>query len=198
MLVGSVIVDDEMEIVTYGSVGVDFAQEPDELLMPVAWHAIADNLSVEHTQGGEQGGGAVALVIVSHRPAASLLHRQSRLCAVERLDLAFLVDTEDQGFIGRIEIQADDIGELLHKVLVSADRRFTQPLSFGHGTGAPMGSSGRGRMKRCLDDHADFFLGNPWNASGARSILRELQLAAQLELGIEKLDTKATPPSAAG
>ena len=31
-------------------------------------------------------------VIVGHRPAAPLLQRQSRLCAIERLDLTFLVD----------------------------------------------------------------------------------------------------------
>ena len=104
--------------------------------------------------------------------------------------VAFLVDTEDQGFNGRIQVKADAIREFLHEVLVSAelegfgqvgfeivsfpysaDRRFAQPLSFSHGSGAPMGSIGRGRMKRGLDDRADFFLGNPWNASGAGSIL---------------------------
>jgi len=189
MLVGAVIVDDEMEIITGGSVGIDFTQESDKLLMPVAWHTIADYLSVEHTQGSEQGGGAVALVIVSHRPAASLLHRQPGLCAVQSLDLAFLIDAKNQGFIGRIQIKADDIREFLHEILVSAElegfdqvgfeimsfpysanRRFAQPLSFGHGTSAPMGRIGRGRMKRGLDDRADFFLGNPRNASGARGI----------------------------
>ncbi len=190
MLVSTVIVDDEMEIVTEGSVGIDFIEKPDKFLMSVAWHAIADDLSIEHTQGSKQGGGAVALIIVSHRPAAALLHRQPRLCAVQSLDLAFLVDAKNKGSIGRIQIKTDNIRELLHEVLVaaelegfyqvgleimsfpySANRRLAQPLSFGHGTGAPMGSIGRNCMKRGLDDHADFFLGNPWNASGARGVL---------------------------
>jgi hypothetical protein len=30
-----------------------------------------------------------------HRPAAALLHRQPRLGAVERLDLAFFIDRQD-------------------------------------------------------------------------------------------------------
>jgi hypothetical protein len=50
----------------------------------------------------EQGGGAIALVVMRHRPAAALLHRQSRLGAVKGLDLA----------VRRIEVEADDILDL--------------------------------------------------------------------------------------
>ena len=57
MLVGPGIVDDEMEIVTGGSVRVDFVEKPDKLLMPVTGPAIADHLAVEHAQGCKQGGG---------------------------------------------------------------------------------------------------------------------------------------------
>ncbi len=36
--------------------------------MPVALHAAPDDLAVEHIESGEQGGGAVSLVIMGHRP----------------------------------------------------------------------------------------------------------------------------------
>ena len=51
-------------------------------------HALADHRAVEHVERGEQGGGAVALIVVGHGAGAALLHRQAGLRAVERLDLA--------------------------------------------------------------------------------------------------------------
>ena len=56
---------------------LDGVQKPDELLMPVALHATAEHGSVEHVKGGERGGGAVALVVVSHGAGAVLLHGQA-------------------------------------------------------------------------------------------------------------------------
>ena len=52
--------------------------------MAVALHAAPDHASVEHAEGGEQGCGAVALVIVRHGPAAPGLDRQPGLGAGER------------------------------------------------------------------------------------------------------------------
>ena len=37
--------------------------------MPVAGHAFADDRAVEHVQSRKQGGGAIALVVMGHRPA---------------------------------------------------------------------------------------------------------------------------------
>jgi len=39
---------------------IDGVEEADELLMPVALHATADDLAVQHVEGGEQRGRAVA------------------------------------------------------------------------------------------------------------------------------------------
>ena len=36
----------------------------------------------------------MTLVIVRHSACAAFLHRQSRLCAIEGLDLAFLIDAQ--------------------------------------------------------------------------------------------------------
>jgi hypothetical protein len=51
----------------------------------VALHAAAVQDAVERVEGSEQGGGAVPLVVVRHRPALTRLDRQAGLRAVERL-----------------------------------------------------------------------------------------------------------------
>ena len=96
-------------ILPAGTSRFDRLEEADELLMAVALHALADHGAVEHVERGEQGGGAVALVVVGHGAAAALLHRQPRLGAVERLDLALLVDRQHDGMRRRIDVEADDL-----------------------------------------------------------------------------------------
>jgi hypothetical protein len=73
---------------------LDRIEKANELMMPVALHAAANDLAVEHVEGGEQGGRAVALIVVGHGPQAPGLLRQARLGAVELLDLRFLVDAQ--------------------------------------------------------------------------------------------------------
>jgi hypothetical protein len=43
---------------------VDLVEEADELVMPVAAHALADELAVEHVERSEQSGRAVPLIIM--------------------------------------------------------------------------------------------------------------------------------------
>ena len=80
--------------------------------MAVALHAAADDLAFQHVERGEQAGGAMPLIVVGHRPAAALLHRQAGLGAVERLDLRFLIDRQHQAVGRRIEIQPDHVAQL--------------------------------------------------------------------------------------
>ena len=86
--------------------------------MPVALHVPADDGAVEHVQGGEQRGGAVPLVVVRHGAGAALLHRQAGLGAVERLDLALLVDRQHDGMGGRIDVEPDHVAQLVGEVRV--------------------------------------------------------------------------------
>ena len=66
MLVGGVIVNDQMHVLLSPGLAVDRIEKADELLMPVAAHALTDDLAVEDIEGGEQGRGAVALVVMGH------------------------------------------------------------------------------------------------------------------------------------
>src|SRR3979490_1133839 len=106
-LVGGIIVDDEMQVEIGQRAFIDGLEEAEELAMPVARHAFADEGAIEHVESREQGCGAVALVVMRHRPATALLHRQPRLGAVKGLDLALFIDRQHQSLVGRIEVEAD-------------------------------------------------------------------------------------------
>ena len=81
--------------------GRDFAfdgvEEADEFAVAVALHAAAGDGAVKDAERGQQGGGAVPLVIVGHGLTTSRLDRQSRLGTAERLDLALFVEREHPG-----------------------------------------------------------------------------------------------------
>src|ERR1700690_3317284 len=87
MLVGCVVVDDGVDLLSRWHLRLDGVEEADELLVPVALHIAADDGPIENVEGREQCRRAMTLVVVGHRPGAALLHRQAGLSAVERLDL---------------------------------------------------------------------------------------------------------------
>ena len=70
--------------------------------MAVPLDAAADDLALDDVEGGEQGGRAMPLVVMGHRAGAPLLHRQARLGPIQGLNLALLIDRQDDGMIGRI------------------------------------------------------------------------------------------------
>ena len=73
--------------------------------MAMTLHALADDLAFQHIERRKQRRNAVTLVVVGHGAGASLLHRQPRLGAVQRLDLAFLIDREHDGVVGWVDVE---------------------------------------------------------------------------------------------
>ena len=128
MLVGGVVVDDGVDQLAGRDLRLDGVEEADELLMPMALHAAADHRAVQHVERGEQGGGAVALVVVRHGAAAALLHRQARLGAVQRLDLALLVDRQHDGVGGRIDVEPDDVAQLGGELRIVGQLELAHPM----------------------------------------------------------------------
>jgi hypothetical protein len=99
MLVGRVVVDNGVDRFALWNLRLNGVEEADELLVTMAPHIPADHAAVEDVEGGEQRGRAMTLVIMRHSPGAAGLHRQARLGAIKRLDLAFLVDRENHGMV---------------------------------------------------------------------------------------------------
>ena len=94
----------------------------------MALHAAADCSAAEHAERGEQGGGAVPLVIVCHGLAAPGLDRQSRLGAVERLHLALFVKREHHSMGRRIDMEADNVGEVGGKARIARALEGAHPV----------------------------------------------------------------------
>jgi hypothetical protein len=116
MLVGGVVVEDGVDGHAGRDLALDGVQEADELLMPVAPHAAADDFAFQHVEGGEQGGRAMSHVVVGHGPGPALLQGQIWLGAIQGLDLRLLIDAEDDGVGRRIDIESGDARTLAAKL----------------------------------------------------------------------------------
>src|ERR1700716_4418273 len=82
----------------------------------------------EDIESSEQRLCAMALVVVRHRAGSAFLHRQAGLGAVERLDLRFFVDREDDGMGGRIDIKPDNIAQLVDELRVVGELELLDPV----------------------------------------------------------------------
>jgi len=100
MFVGRVVVHDGMDHFSGRNGVLDLVEESDELSMAVPRAAAPKNRSLQRAQCREQRGGAVADIVVRKGRALAALERQPGLGAVERLDLALLVDRQDDRVTG--------------------------------------------------------------------------------------------------
>jgi len=128
MLVGCVVVDDGVDRLLGWYLRLDGIEETDELLVPVVLHVAADDGAVEHVESGEQRSRTVTFVIVGHCSGAAFLHRQAGLGSVERLNLAFLIDGEDDGMGRRIDIETDDVAQLVDELRVGGELELLDPV----------------------------------------------------------------------
>src|ERR1700757_1641923 len=116
VFMGRIVVEDDVDRFFDWDLSLDLVEKADELLMPMLLHAASDDLAFEHVEGGKQGGGAVAFVVVCHSGGAPLLEGQARLGAIECLNLALLVDREHDGMLGRIDVKPHHVMQLLNEV----------------------------------------------------------------------------------
>src|SRR5271157_1075017 len=128
MLVGGVIVEDHVHDLASWDLRLDGVEEADELLMPVTLHVAADDRAVEDVEGGEERGRSVPLVIVRHGSSAASLQRQAGLGAVERLNLALLVDAEDDGVSGRIDVETHDVAQFVDELWIVRELELARPV----------------------------------------------------------------------
>jgi hypothetical protein len=128
MFMSSEVVKHDVNRLAGGDLALDGVEKADELDVAVALHAAADDSAVEHAKRSKQGGSAVPLVIMRHGLTAAGLDRQTRLGAVERLDLAFFIDRQHHGMGRRVDIKPNDIGELGSKAGIARALEGAQPV----------------------------------------------------------------------
>jgi len=135
--------------------------------MAMALHALAKYLAFKDIESRKQSGDTMPLIVVGHGTDASLLHRQSWLGTIQRLNLALFIDRQHDGMVGRIDIQANDLLELGGKLrivgqlklahqmrpqAVSAPyplhRTDADPRRFGHGRASPVARCRRRSRQR--------------------------------------------------
>ena len=80
--VGGVVVHDQVKGEFWRRVLIDGFEKLHKLLGAMTRQAFAEDLAVEHVEGGKECGGAVALVVMGHGGGAALFHGQTRLGAV--------------------------------------------------------------------------------------------------------------------
>ena len=97
IFVCGVTVEDDLHRLVAGNAGIDGVQKADEVLLPMLLHLAADKDAIENVLRSEQGGRAVALVMMGHRAMPVFLHRQALLVPIQRLYLALLVKRQHDG-----------------------------------------------------------------------------------------------------
>lgn len=119
---GRVMVREQMEGEFGRRLAVDLIQKTDELLRPVARHAVADHRAVKQAPCRKQGGRAMAVVVMRHGSTAAALAGSPRRGPVECRDVTFLVDAQPPGVVWRIPLASHDIGQRFQEVFVAAER----------------------------------------------------------------------------
>ena len=107
---------------------IHLAQEREELLPAVLGLARASDFAGGDVQRGEQGAGAMANIVMGSLFSIAHPHRQQRGSTVQGLDLRLFVNTENYCILGRVQIQADHVGDFADQFRVCREfERFTAP-----------------------------------------------------------------------
>ena len=113
VLVGGIVIADQMQLFAFGSLTLDLAQEVEPFAVTVVLITAGDDRTIEGIERREQGRGAVMLVVMSLGGRTATLQGESGLSTVERLHVALLVASQHQHMLGRGHVKAHDVLELL-------------------------------------------------------------------------------------
>lgn len=115
MLVSGVVVDDQMNIEFFRHGVIDALEELKELLMTMTCLALGQDSAGGDVECGEQGGGAMANVVVGDSFDISQSHGQHGLSPVKGLYLALLIDGEHDRMVRRVQIEPHDIADFFNE-----------------------------------------------------------------------------------
>ena len=118
-LVGAVVVQDDMHRLGGGHIrsqAVQAVQAVQKLLLPMPRAHLARHLARLHIQSRQEGGGAVADVVVGLGGWLSRPQGQPGLGAGQGLDLGLFVDGQHQRMVGGSHVEADHVPGLARKM----------------------------------------------------------------------------------
>ena len=118
VLVRRIVVRHDVDVQSGGSAPVDEPQEREPVLVRVARAAVVDDPARRVVERGEERRRSVPDVVVGLRPHVPDAQRKARLGPFQRLALRLFVAAEQDGMLGRVEVQADDLPELGREVRV--------------------------------------------------------------------------------
>src|SRR5262245_11031437 len=96
-----VVVEDQMQCLASWKLTIQALQKPEELLVPMSWVALSNHSTFHHIERSKECRCAVALIVVSERTASAPLERQPGLSAIQRLNLALLIDAKHNRILRR-------------------------------------------------------------------------------------------------
>ena len=118
LLVRGVVVQDNVQRQSYRTRAVNLLEERKPFNMRVVFLETAENFSLQVVESGEERQRPMPDIVMRERLAVSRHQRKRGLRALKRLALALLVATKDDGFIRRIQVEADHIPELLFELWI--------------------------------------------------------------------------------
>lgn len=127
-LLGNVVIGDQMHVESFRDTGVHMAQKVEELLMTMTAFALTQDCSGDGVEGREQCGGAMLDIVVRDPFDVAEPQGQDRLATLQRLNLALLIHTHDQGLLRRVQIQPDDVLYLLDEERVVGKLKVTRSV----------------------------------------------------------------------
>ncbi len=115
------IVQDDMDVLV-GVFGEQLFHEVQEVHAPAALVVAGLDLAGGHVEGGEQRGGAIALVLVGKAgDRAARRQPQVALRTLKGLNVGLFVHAEHQRVFRRVQVEAHDVGRLGGKLRIGAD-----------------------------------------------------------------------------
>src|SRR3974390_751425 len=118
VIVRTIVVQNHVNIKAIGGVTVDLSQKFSKFDIAVSRITRTNDVALQHIECRKQTSGTIALVIMRHRSAAALFHRQSRLSTVQRLYLRLFIHAQNDCFVRWVQVHAYHVRQLFNKPLV--------------------------------------------------------------------------------
>ena len=127
------IVQDDVNLLPRGAQGYDLLQEGDELRAGMAGSGFAVDATGGGIQRRIQGERSVSVVLKAVTFGAAWRERQDGIQTIQGLNGGLLIDTEHGRVLGRVQIEAEDVGRFGFEIGIIAGHVAFQTVGFQAG-----------------------------------------------------------------